>query len=256
MLRHYNEIGLLMPEKTDDFTGYRYYSASQLALAGRITALKDMGFSLASVAEILKSYDNPQALKQYLLLKKTELLEQAEETNRRLLLLENTIKRLGKEGTAMGYSVALKEMPARTVASLRAIIPSYEMEGTLWHKMMSEIMPQKAELANPCYSLAIFHDKEYKERDVDVEIQISVQEAKPDTANVKFKTTAPMQIAAAIFKGSYEKIGEVNEAIANWICDNNYEFNGAMFNIYHVGPATEKNPEEWVTEVCYPVKKQ
>lgn len=64
MLRHYDEIGLLVPESIDDFTGYRYYSAAQLSLAGRINALKDMGFSLSSVSEILKSYNNPQALKQ------------------------------------------------------------------------------------------------------------------------------------------------------------------------------------------------
>lgn len=46
MLRHYNEIGLLIPESIDDFTGYRYYSEAQLPVANRITALKDMGFSL------------------------------------------------------------------------------------------------------------------------------------------------------------------------------------------------------------------
>ena len=32
MLRHYNEIGLLIPEYIDDFTGYRYYSEKQLPM--------------------------------------------------------------------------------------------------------------------------------------------------------------------------------------------------------------------------------
>ncbi|TCW58206.1 MerR-like DNA binding protein [Bacillus thuringiensis] len=27
-----------------------------------------------------------------------------------------------------------------------------------------------------------------------------------------------------------------------------------MFNIYHVSPAMESDPNKWVTEVCYPVK--
>ena len=31
MLRHYGELGLLMPEETDVFTGYRYYSADRNA---------------------------------------------------------------------------------------------------------------------------------------------------------------------------------------------------------------------------------
>lgn len=48
MLRHYDEIGLLAPETVDSFTGYRYYSARQLEAAGKIQALKSMGFGLAN----------------------------------------------------------------------------------------------------------------------------------------------------------------------------------------------------------------
>ena len=48
MLRHYDEIGLLAPETVDSFTGYRYYSARQLEAAGKIQALKSMGFGLAT----------------------------------------------------------------------------------------------------------------------------------------------------------------------------------------------------------------
>lgn len=43
MLRHYDEIGLLIPEHMDDFTGYRYYSECQLPVANKIQALKSMG---------------------------------------------------------------------------------------------------------------------------------------------------------------------------------------------------------------------
>ena len=37
---------------------------------------------------------------------------------------------------------------------------------------------------------------------------------------------------------------------------NGYEAAGPMFNIYHVSPHDTKNPDEFVTEVCYPVKKK
>ena len=46
MLRHYDEIGLLKPAEIDRFTEYRYYREDQLPTAGRIAALKDMGFPL------------------------------------------------------------------------------------------------------------------------------------------------------------------------------------------------------------------
>lgn len=46
MLRHYDQKGLLTPSEIDPMTGYRYYSENQLSQVFRITALKDLGFSL------------------------------------------------------------------------------------------------------------------------------------------------------------------------------------------------------------------
>lgn len=256
MLRHYDEIGLLIPESTDEWTGYRYYSEGQLPAVNRITALKEMGFSLATIGEIVKNYDNPKALSQYLEVKMTELQEAAEETARRLRLLETAIDGLGKDSTAMKYNVTLKELPKRNVASVRMIIPSYDREGMLWEILMRETGPLKIQDADPCYTLAVFHDGEYKESDVDVEVQKSVEGTYSDTEHVVFKTVDPIQMASAIYKGSYEQINEVNEAVANWVKDNGYQFNGMSFSIYHVSPHETQNPDELVTEVCYPVKKK
>lgn len=256
MLRHYDEIGLLIPMTTDDCTGYRYYVEEQLPIAGRITALKDMGFGLASIGEILKSYGDTHALAGFLSVKQAEVQAHVEETARRLLLLDTAIKRLRKDETAMNYNVTLKTMPERTVASVRQIIPAYDQEGMLWNILMQETASLHMQDTDPCYALAAFHDKEYKERDVDVEVQKSVKGSYPNTEHVVFKTEPSALIASATYKGSYDQINKVNEAVANWVHDNSYEFNGAMFNIYHVSPHETPNPEEWVTEVCYPVKKK
>lgn len=43
MLRHYDDIGLMIPEHVDEFTGYRYYSERQLPIANKIQALKMHG---------------------------------------------------------------------------------------------------------------------------------------------------------------------------------------------------------------------
>jgi len=256
MLRHYDEIGLLVPESIDGLTGYRYYSEEQLLLANRITSLKDMGFSLSVISEILKVYNDSEALKKYLMLKHTELKELAEKTCSRLRVLETTINRIGKDDNVMEYSVVLKEIPQRYVASLRKTIPSYDKEGMLWEQMMKEIYPQNVQYANPCYSIAVFHDKEHKEHNPDVEIQISVEGSYQNTENVVFKTVPPVLVASATFKGSYDQITAVNQAVVNWISDNNYDFDGAMFTIYHVSPAQTQNQDELVTEVCFPVKKK
>ncbi len=256
MLRHYDEIGLLVPKDIDIFTNYRYYSEEQLLVASRIIALKDMGFSLATIVEILKSYNNPKALSEFLTVKQAEVQAEADEIKQRLLLLETAIMRLRKDDRAMNYNVVLKTIPERYVASVRKNLPAYNQEGILWNMLMVETATMNLQQADNCYSLAVFHDEGYKESDIDVEIQISVKGQYQDTENVIFKTVPAVEIASATYKGSYEQITAVNHAVANWVKDNSYEFSGVMFCIYHVSPAQTQDPNELVTEVCYPVKKK
>lgn len=51
-----------------------------------------------------------------------------------------------------------------------------------------------------------------------------------------------------------EQMNDVTATVASWMKDNGYSVDGPMFNIYHMGPAQTQNPDEYVTEVCFPVK--
>ena len=255
MLRHYDEIGLLKPVKIDSFTGYRYYSEAQLPVMARINSLKDMGFGLAAIGEMMACYDNKEQMERYLRIRHAELTAVSEETAHRLRLLETAIDRLRKDDF-MNYDVLLKTIPERYVASTRKIIPSYNMEGMLWHILFKETSHLNMTILEPPYMSAILHDKEYKESDVDVEVQVAVKGNYPDTENVKFKTVPAVTAATITFKGAYEQFTEVYAALAAWVQANGYEYCGAMFDIYHVSPHETQNPEEFVTEVCCPVCKK
>lgn len=96
MLRHYNEIGLLIPAHIDEFTGYRYYSEEQLSVANRIQALKSMGLGLSVIKDILSEYDDEKSLKRYLMLQASQKQEEIVSMQKQLLLLQTTIKALSK----------------------------------------------------------------------------------------------------------------------------------------------------------------
>ena len=104
MLRHYDEIGLLKPVKIDGFTGYRYYSEDQLPVMARIQSLKDMGFALSVIREILQCYDDKAEMERYLRIRYAELTALSEETAQRLRILETAIERLRKDDI-MNYDV-------------------------------------------------------------------------------------------------------------------------------------------------------
>ena len=256
MLRYYDEIGLLTPAVVDSFTGYRYYREEQLYQIGRITSLKDMGFSLMEIHDILRFFGEKSKMEQCLRERREELQRQAEQTAYRIRLLDTAIERLGKENYQMKYDVTVKKLPERYAACVRMTIPCYEDEGMVWKILTEETGGMNLVPAEPCFCSVTFFDGEYKEKDVDVEAQKPVKGHYPDTEHVKFRTLPEVTFASAIHKGPYETIGDIYAEIVTWIRDNGYEFDGPMFNIYHVSPAETSNPEEFVTEACYPVKKR
>ena len=141
MLRYYEEMGLLAPNEVDTATGYRYYGEGQLMEAERIRALREMGFGIGAVREILSACHDPAALEQLLRIRREELCGEIQAAKQRLLLLETTLKRVGKDGIVENYNVTVKEIPGRYAASLRKSIPDYAREGELWGQMMEETAP-------------------------------------------------------------------------------------------------------------------
>lgn len=56
-LRYYDEIKLLVPEKRDSETNYRYYTEDQMLTLHNIRKLKNYGFSLEEVHNLVYNSD-------------------------------------------------------------------------------------------------------------------------------------------------------------------------------------------------------
>ena len=83
-LRYYDEQGLLQPPFVDEFSGYRYYEASQLAQLNSILSLKDLGFSLEQVRAVFKTGMEARQIRLLLGQKEEELASMAHELGERL----------------------------------------------------------------------------------------------------------------------------------------------------------------------------
>lgn len=167
------------------------------------------------------------------------------------MLLDTARKRLRKEQN-MSFDVTVKTIPERYAATVQMVVPHYEDEGMLWNAMRSEctdLVP-----AEPCIAAAEFLDDEYKEENVEIIAWMTVKKNGTDTEHVKFKTLPAVKVASCIVKGSYDRIGDAYATVVSWLKENGYKMSGHMFNIYHVSPAQTQNPDEYVTEVCFPVE--
>lgn len=253
-LHHYETIDLLRPKTIDEFSGYRYYSAEQIAKVNQIKTLQTIGLPLKAVKEVLES-TNQDILKQYYDLRMVEIEEEIHALKRKQQLVKEYSKKM-EEGIYMEkYNVELKEVPKRQVMSLRKTIPTFSDEGSLWEALYEELLKQKVKMTTPPKGMSFYHDQEYVETNVDVEVQSEVIGDYSDTAEVRFFDTEPFTLASVTFSGGYDQMPEVTQAIGLWIEANGYELAGPMVNISHVSPAQEADPNKWVTEAGFIVKK-
>lgn len=255
MLRFYDEKDILKPSIVNGH-GYRYYTAQQLKTASQIRYLRYLGFSTRKIKTILHHYQNHHEIAYYLEQRLENLKTEQIKINEQIIVLTKTIQKLKQEEVIMNYQVEIKNIPSKYMMCKRGVIPSYDREDLLWKGLYNELKERQIniEFVENGTMLAIFHDKGYKEKDVDVEIRTEVNRLYDNTDHIYFQKTQPIKVASITFTGSYEHISEVSYTIADWISKNEYKLCGPNFTIYHVGYAQTKNVEEFVTEVCYPIE--
>lgn len=251
-LRHYDRIGLIAPAATDEWTGYRYYSADQLPEMRQILALRDLGFSLEEIRQIVSGEAELGAL----LERRETALEREMQQNRSRLDRVRAYLAVIHEGDAMTGQVTIKTLPEVIVASMRTTVPSYDTFFEIVPKMGEYMERVGAECREPSYCFTVFHNDEYREEDIDVEICEAVVEARADSAEVVFKTIDGVPTAACLMhRGPYSRIGESYNELFTWIEANGYLPAGHPRESYIDGIWNRENPEEWLTEVQVPVTR-
>src|SRR5688572_27412331 len=150
-LRYYDQMGLLKPVKVDRFTGYRYYSASQLPRLHRILALKGLGFSLEQIGEALAEGSplTPEQMRGMLRLRHAQLSQQLDDMQNQLAEVEARLNQIEQEEKLSTYDVILKQVAPLLIASVRAILPSHSASGSLFPEVYEAIVPHVAEALGP-----------------------------------------------------------------------------------------------------------
>jgi DNA-binding transcriptional MerR regulator/predicted transcriptional regulator YdeE len=250
-LRHYDELGLLKPILVDAETGYRFYSASQLPRLHRILALRDLGFPLNRIADAIDEGVTADALRGMLMLRRIEQEELVHEEEERLVRLNARLRLIELEGL-MTSEVVLKDVPPQWIASMRENIPAYRMIGRLAGKLYDVLGP----LGLEGVGVALFHDKEFKDQDIDAEVGVYLKAAVPADGSLTVYQLPEATVASVIHHGAFNRVGEAFEALLRWIETNGYRPAGPAREIFlHLSQPISRDDESNVTEIQVPVEK-
>ena len=252
-LRHYEQKGLLVPDETDPWTGYRYYRLAQMQKLASIRNLQRLGFSLDEIKDLYDESEHVPSIVQIDdKIRSTEAqIAQLEMRLRRLLLLRDSRKEIK---TMKNFTI--QPLPEIIVASHRETIPDYAALGPLcYEKIGPEMQRLGCKCPTPGYCFTIDHNKEYRLTDIDIEYCEQVEEMLPDTAFIQFKRL-PEVPKALILKhvGPYERFYESFTEAVCYMEEHGLQMAGQPRFSYVDGIWNQDDPEKWVSFIQIPLE--
>lgn len=249
-LRHYDELGLLRPAMVDPDSGYRYYSPIQAVEANRIRLLRELEMPLEEIRAVINERDS-QRVQQLVGRHRDRIQERVQRYGRVLDLLH---KLTTQEGD-MDYQVKVKQMEPQHVLSVRTNTTLARMQetfGAAFGQLFGYLGRLGVKPAGPPF--AVYHDPEFREDDIDVEICVPVERRVTGDASMRGWQSPAGTAACTIHAGSYDEVHNAYAALTPWIQAQGHAIAGPPREVYLVGPGEADDPAEYRTEILFPLE--
>ncbi|WP_030751167.1 MerR family transcriptional regulator [Streptomyces sp. NRRL S-31] len=254
MLRHYDATGLLRPAHVDPTSGYRYYTAAQLARLNRIIALKDLGFTLRQVRDIVDEKVGAGELRGMLRLRRAELETVMAAAAARLVQVEARLRAIESEGRMPTNDVVVKHVPAVRVAELTATAASFDPEdigpviGPLYQELFRHLEAAGITPTGP--GIASYEDAPEGGGRIRVHAAVQVSAPLYDGAFRVLDLPALDRAATIVHRGPMDTVLPTAQTLARWIDAHGHRAAGYPREVSLECP---DDRADWVTELQAPV---
>lgn len=242
MLRHYDELGLLVPTEVDPHSGYRRYGPELLSRAHRLVTFRALGFSLDQIGALL---DDASLEDQRLLLerRRSELAEQVADDRSRLVEIERRLRLIEGESTMEFQSTTL---PRLRLAQLTAEVSDQSEIAGVIGPLYARVF--EAYAGRPTGSQVAWYDGLGDRLRLGAGI---AEDGEPPTG-LEPAVLPAVEAVVTTFRGPISQIGDAWQALASQVADSGRSPVGPCREIYH-----EVHPENpaatWVIELQQPV---
>lgn len=249
-LRHYDTLGLLRPSQIDRENGYRLYEIGQLADMMRIQALKDCGFALEEIAQLLQTHD-VKAIGALLHQRVAAQEQVISEEQARLQRLHARLKLLASADLTPHYDIALKRTEPLTLIGLRRCINSRDEIGPLAESALQHFEQQS--LVPVGALVHIYFEVESEHLDLFVGAPVIALPAHIDALTCE-RFTGGEQVACCLHRGDYATISSAYVALHVWLATSGYRLAGPCREIYHRSSPHTADAAAYLTEIQLPIQ--
>jgi len=250
-LRFYHEKGILAPASIDDASGYRYYDEASLDRARIIRRLREVGFSIEEIAEILGQCEDDADIIGHLDRQKKAVAERIRSEKDVIRKLDEIIRQeieAKKLLEAGSFAVEEKTLDPILIAGFR-LRGKYSDCG----KGFSRI--GRALGRHICGKpFCLYYDCEYREDDADLESCFPVRK-QVAAEGISVRTLAGCRSLSLVHKGPYEQLGLSYEKVLREAKGRKAAISLPTREVYLKGPGMifKGNPKNYLTEIQLPL---
>ena len=163
------------------------------------------------------------------------------------------------------YDVILREIESQLVLAYREVVPDDDRIQYMFEEAETYVARFKARADKP--PMTIYHDQEYREKDIDAEVILPLKFAIPGSQEMRVVQLPQIRTAACVVHtGDYATIYQAYNALLEWIEANGHRMAGPVHEVYlrytadGLGfdlPPTylARDSNSYVTELQLPVEK-
>jgi DNA-binding transcriptional MerR regulator len=254
MLRHYDQLQLLTPERVDPDSGYRFYGVHQLGRLHRLLALRDLGFTLEQISGLLQDELPLEQLHGMLRLRRAELEQTVADEQSRLRRVEARLRAIEGSSIMKAQDVVIKRTQPLRVAEARDVAAALDPEhigpvfGRLGPKLAGHIQQAGAQPG----MLVGYFDEPEEDGSVGVHVAFEIRDQPvPASDGVEIVDLPVVEVASLVHRGDMDGITQVYEALIRWIEDSGFRVAGYSRELYHEMGADGPS----VTELQVPVAR-
>ncbi len=249
-LHIYDDMGLLQPARVDSTSGYRYYSAEQVAVAARIRLLRSLEMPLDEIRLVIDEADL-QAVRVLVERHRQRVEERIAAYQRALRLLD----RLARTAEVAPYDVKVKTIAAQPILYIRAATSLAGMDGSMplaIEELYAYLERRGIPAAGPDF--CAYPYPEGCTDDFAADACVPVESSVEGEGRVAVGVLPAGPVACTVHVGPYEELHLAFEAVLTWIHEHGHDITGPLREIYRIGPRSEMAPDEYVTEVVWPIR--
>jgi effector-binding domain-containing protein len=136
---------------------------------------------------------------------------------------------------------------------VRETIPNYPSIGQLYPRLFIGLGPNMARMT---MCVALWHDPEHKESDVDAEAGVYLEAPVEAGDDIRVYELEDCTAASIIHAGSYQRLPEAYSALLRWVASNGYQVAAPIRELYlQSSMPVRQDDESYVTEIQVPVSK-